>query len=70
MVWGGGGHSVFHLVSGKGAGIPSKQPACCASRAGAGSGDLQTKSQAGCLLLSEAILAGLRTQTPLYMTVK
>ena len=58
------------IVSGEGAGIPSKQPACCASRAGPGSGDLQAKSQAGCLQLSEAVLAGLRTQTPLYMTVK
>ena len=47
----------------KGAGIPSKQPACCASRAGPGSGHLQIESQAGCLLLSETILAGLRTQT-------
>ena len=60
---GGGGHSVFYLVSGKGAGIPSKQPACCASHAGPGSGHLQTESQARCLLLSEAVLAGLRTQT-------
>ena len=39
---GGRSHSIFSVICGKGAVVPSKQLACCTSCAGPGSGNLQT----------------------------